>query len=38
PTKYEALIQSYEAQHIEEEIPLHLKIWDLLLVAVGLRR
>ncbi|EGR0592425.1 hypothetical protein L5M36_14500 [Shewanella sp. SM72] len=38
PTKYESLIQSYETQHVEMEAPLHLKIWDLLLVAVGLRR
>lgn len=38
PAKYESLIQSYETQHIEMETPLHLKIWDLLLVAVGLRR
>ncbi|WP_445923247.1 hypothetical protein, partial [Klebsiella pneumoniae] len=30
--------QSYETQDIEEDPPLHLKIWDLLLVAVGLRR
>ncbi|MDW2373199.1 hypothetical protein R7190_30935, partial [Vibrio sp. 1078-1] len=32
------LMQSYETQHMEEELPLHLKIWDFLLVAVGLRR
>ncbi|EPK6993125.1 hypothetical protein L7M13_003724 [Klebsiella pneumoniae] len=38
PTKFEPLIQSYETQHIEEDPPLHLKIWDLILVAVGLRR
>ncbi len=38
PAKFEPLIQSYETQDIEEDPPLHLKIWDLLLVAVGLRR
>lgn len=38
PTKFEPLMQSYETQHMEEELPLHLKIWDFLLVAVGLRR
>ncbi|EBM3803578.1 hypothetical protein FXQ12_24440 [Salmonella enterica] len=38
PTKYELLIQGHEAQYIDEEIPIHIKIWDFLLVVVGLRR
>ncbi|EGR9571281.1 hypothetical protein I4Z71_003227 [Salmonella enterica subsp. enterica serovar Grumpensis] len=38
PIKYEHLIQSHETQNIDEEIPLHIKIWDFLLVVVGLRR
>ncbi|HAK3431385.1 TPA: hypothetical protein H1R55_004395 [Salmonella enterica] len=38
PAKYEQLIQSHETQYLDEEISLHIKIWDFLLVAVGLRR
>lgn len=37
-TNYEPSIQSYKTQHVEEGIPMQLKIWDFLLVSVGLRR
>lgn len=38
PAKFELLIQSYEVQPVDKKTPFHLKIWGLLLIAVGLRK
>ncbi|MND15783.1 hypothetical protein D3C80_60150 [compost metagenome] len=38
PLKYEALIQSYETQDAAPTESIYTKIWDLLLVAIGVRR
>jgi hypothetical protein len=38
PLKYEPLIQSFEAQDIAPSEGIYTKIWDLFLVAIGVRR
>ncbi|MCB5163162.1 hypothetical protein [Marinomonas algarum] len=38
PTKFELLIQSYEVQDVDKKTPFHLKLWSLLLVAVGIKK
>ena len=38
PSKYESLIQSYESQDIVPSKGIYTKIWDLFLVAIGVRR
>lgn len=38
PLKYEPLIQSFEAQYIAPPEGIYTKIWDLFLVAIGVRR